>query len=302
MRRRNIVTVHLESDITLEGPVTLPDNATVTILYSGHHIRNTDDIILQANTKVIADVITNQFVAGEGYVINWTKNDDSTWIYELAPSTWPVTITKADGETKSYETAAAAFNASRDGDTVTLNEDIEVAISLYPTDTSGVSSGNVLVDLNGHTAAKGASSVGGTTMTLINGTITNTASSATKGVSAYGGNGTVIVENSVNVEAGIAVHSSPGYNDTTAVAIINGGNFVGTSQAIKIEKAGGSSRTNGGKVIVNGGTFTGPITVAAGGELVITGGKFNTDPSAYVAEGYAAIEQDGVWNVVPANG
>ena len=286
-------TMTLETDVVLEEDVTLPENANVTILLNGHHFNDAKSITVPATTTVVSDFISNKYVAPEGYVINWEADGDNRWKYTVAPSTWPVTITKADGSVKSYETAADGFNASRDGDTVTLNEDVTVTISLHATDREGISSGNVTVDLNGHEAKNGATSCGGTVMTLKNGTITNGTATTTKGVNAYGGNGTVIVEDGVTVSAGIAVNSEPGYNDTCAEAIINGGSFTGTGgTAIKVAKAGGSSRTNGGKVTVNGGSFTGALTVAPEGTLIINGGSFSVNPTAYVAEG-KTVTQDG---------
>ena len=38
----------------------------------------------------------------------------------------------------------------------------------------------------------------------------------------------------------------------------------------------------------------------AGSVLNITGGSFNADPSDFVAEGYQAVEHDGIWTVIPA--
>ncbi len=56
-------------------------------------------------------------------------------------------------------------------------------------------------------------------------------------------------------------------------------------------------------VIVNGGIFhlpstrTAPIQALSGSTVLIYGGTFQFDPSAFVAEGYQAIESDGWWTV-----
>ena len=56
-------------------------------------------------------------------------------------------------------------------------------------------------------------------------------------------------------------------------------------------------------VIVNGGIFhlpstrTAPIQAIDGSTVLIYGGTFQFDPSAYVAEGYQAIESNGWWTV-----
>ncbi len=57
-------------------------------------------------------------------------------------------------------------------------------------------------------------------------------------------------------------------------------------------------------VIVNGGIFnlgSGGFDAKTGANIIIYGGTFNIDPSAYVAEGYNAVQADnGMW-VVSAN-
>ena len=59
-------------------------------------------------------------------------------------------------------------------------------------------------------------------------------------------------------------------------------------------------------IVVNGGTFgkggasvkTSWISEASGGEVIIYGGSFQFDPSAFVAEGYQAVKgSDGWWTV-----
>ena len=56
-------------------------------------------------------------------------------------------------------------------------------------------------------------------------------------------------------------------------------------------------------VIVNGGIFhlpstrTAPIQAIDGATVLIYGGTFQFDPSAFVAEGYQAIESNGWWTV-----
>lgn len=47
---------------------------------------------------------------------------------------------------------------------------------------------------------------------------------------------------------------------------------------------------NYGTVIINGGTFKGEFSSASNATLIIKGGTFDSDPSAYVADGYVAIE------------
>lgn len=88
-----------------------------------------------------------------------------------------------------------------------------------------------------------------------------------------------------------------------AEVVINDGNFI-------------MSRTScpymyiptGAKATINGGRFVEkPLANAAnkdmlfvvdGGELIITGGEFQKDPSAWVAEGYKAVNNGSTWTVV----
>lgn len=90
----------------------------------------------------------------------------------------------------------------------------------------------------------------------------------------------------------------------------NGGSFVGIDHVIKI----GFDRGTFGylykegevpsNIIVKGGSFTGTFNKYYGSDadnnVTISGGTFNVDPSAYVATGYEATEEDGIWTVAEA--
>ena len=63
--------------------------------------------------------------------------------------------------------------------------------------------------------------------------------------------------------------------------------------------------TSDNKVTISGGTIKGAVDLqnaskdkACKGSLVITGGTFGADVSAYVASGYTATESDGKWIVI----
>ena len=109
---------------------------------------------------------------------------------------------------------------------------------------------------------------------------------------------------------GIAVSA----NSTDAVATITNCNIdadeyaIFASQGSKVTINGGTYKS-AGKVItsmydntvvtINGGTFDGELWVTSGGSLVIYGGTFTADPTAYVADGYQAVNNgDGTWTVV----
>lgn len=118
-------------------------------------------------------------------------------------------------------------------------------------------------------------------------------------------------------------------NGQTVSVTISGGEFGevnGKASAILMEKNAGNGDTAGKKVevVINGGTFYGNVGARAGSgtsksvdTLLITGGRlygsiagvyvsasveggtFSKNVSSYVAEGYEAVEQDGVWVVTP---
>ena len=63
------------------------------------------------------------------------------------------------------------------------------------------------------------------------------------------------------------------------------------------------AHAEGAKITVNGGIFhkpstrTAPVQEVDGGEVIIKGGTFYWDPTEWVADGYQAIENNGVWTV-----
>lgn len=55
-------------------------------------------------------------------------------------------------------------------------------------------------------------------------------------------------------------------------------------------------------IYVKGGTYNGPasnnkIVTSNGGQVIITGGTFNFDPTTWVAEGYQAVKNGSIWTV-----
>ncbi len=133
--------------------------------------------------------------------------------------------------------------------------------------------------------------------------------------------------------AATAVATSNGHN-----LIINGGTYVGSTYGVFVYNSGGKVTINGGtfkapnvlaadgsytdqsirgELYVNGGNFDGKINMTNGyayceitggnftnfsvstySPVVITGGTFDADPSAYVANGYQAVDNgDGTWTV-----
>ena len=298
-------TVTLLEDCPLSENFTFGITGTVTILLDGHQITDAKSIIIPNGLTVIADHVSNRYETTEGFVINWKtiSSDPYRVQYTVVPTTWPVTIRSQNGDEVRYEDLITAEKAMTDGDILILNEDMpSTSVSMIaPKDEV---ERNATIDLNGHTV-QGVSSAGRWTTTVNgNGIVTNTASSATKAAQANGGSGMIIIDNGT-FTAGIAAYCAPGYNETTAELIINGGDFTGTAAAIKIDKAGGSARTNHGKITINGGTFHGAIVVpeaAEPGSLTINGGTFDVDPTAWKGE-YTEVTDngDGTFTVIPIN-
>lgn len=129
---------------------------------------------------------------------------------------------------------------------------------------------------------KGATAINGTWNS--DGPLKLTISNSTFNVS---GSGIVVSANSTeayaiinncNVNAGdYAIFASQGSKVT-----VNGGNY---SAATVI-----SSMYAGTEITVNGGYFDGALSITSNGSLVVKGGTFTADPSAYVADGYVVVE------------
>ena len=91
-----------------------------------------------------------------------------------------------------------------------------------------------------------------------------------------------------------ATSSAPEYNKTAvAVAngaemVINGGTYTGTYAAYVY--------STGGSITILDGTFNGELKADAG-EIVIKGGSFSVNPSDYLAEGYTATLENGMYIV-----
>ncbi|MEE1366251.1 MAG: DUF6562 domain-containing protein [Muribaculaceae bacterium] len=91
------------------------------------------------------------------------------------------------------------------------------------------------------------------------------------------------------------------YVASNAEVVINGGEF---SFANVGQKRAYIYATNGATVYVKGGTFGKPSTnssykagIMGTGTVIITGGTFGFDPSAWVADGYVATKNGTVWTV-----
>ena len=145
--------------------------------------------------------------------------------------------------------------------------------------------------------------------------VTFTGETAINGTFATNGPLTITVSNSTinTTNVGIAVAGE----STEAIATINNCNInagkyaIFASQGAKITINGGTYKSaenvitsmyDGSVVTVNGGYFEGNLLITSQGALVIKGGTFDADPTAWVADGYEAKNNgDGTWTVKKAD-
>ena len=101
-----------------------------------------------------------------------------------------------------------------------------------------------------------------------------------------------------------AIYSYSYGNDMSNVLInVSGGTFNGD-----IALTGGANKTNLETLNISGGIFNGAWGFYSYGAedkaldaITVTGGTFPDDPSAYVPDGYVAVETDGKWVVGLSN-
>ena len=83
---------------------------------------------------------------------------------------------------------------------------------------------------------------------------------------------------------------------TAGIITINDAEVNTTGTVFRSRVSGSNTST----IIINGGTFSTTGTMFStmnGGQIIIQGGSFNQDPSAYLAEGYVATLTDGMYVV-----
>ena len=92
-------------------------------------------------------------------------------------------------------------------------------------------------------------------------------------------------------------------NDSRGANVtVNDGSFTGKDYSVWIGSDGENPVDS--TLTINGGTFDKPINEQenAAGKLKVTGGRFSSDPSAYVAEGYITlVNGDGTFTVSDTN-
>ena len=146
-------------------------------------------------------------------------------------------------------------------------------------------------------------------------TVTNSTINGYHGAIACNDAGTTTVNNCTIIKNYLNLSSHVFYiNHADAKVVVNGGTYThkGKDGSLAYVNMGeitvndgtfnaegggyGIASLTNGKVTINGGTFNAGL-LNWGGSIVITGGTFKTDPTAYLAEGYYATVTNGVWVV-----
>ena len=130
-------------------------------------------------------------------------------------------------------------------------------------------------------------------------TATNTTITSYHGAVASYGEGAVVTLNNSTIDmAGIPGFTNHGiYTYDGGKVVVNGGTYANNAAD---QNDTGASVING-NVEVNAGTFSGRIENYYG-TPVLKGGIYSAQPAAkYIATGYKAMEKDDKWHVVPAD-
>ncbi len=267
----------------------------------------------------------------EGYsVYENTDADAAVYPYTVGAA---LTYVAQIGSMK-YESLEEAIEAAQSGDTIELIADIDYSTTYSVRnardDGNGhdIDLGDLTLDLNGHTiySINGTVTYGGNGATITNGTFDlvekNTDGSYKDGsyalfidneVNSYGTTGTVLLKDVV-CDGGVNICSADVtldnvsahttslkfytvWAETGATVNVNGGTYTDTVTGGK-----GVFHTDSTATInVNAGTFEVGNKVKYGnndGSVVVYGGIFTKDPTAYVADGYEAVDNnDGTWTV-----
>lgn len=147
-------------------------------------------------------------------------------------------------------------------------------------------------------------------------TIKNTTITGYQGVVACTAAGTTVIENCIFNKEYLDTSSHTFYiNHAEANVIVNGGTYThnGMDGSLAYVNAGtftvnegeftagnggyGIAPLTNGTVIINGGTFNNAL-MNWGGNITVTGGKFKSDPNAFIAAGYKSVKNGDKYYVV----
>ena len=313
--------------------VNLGEGNNVELLNEGTFVSNGEEDVTVRISGGIFNVDPSAYVTAGCEAVALTGEDEGKWQvvdHNVAQV----------GETK-YTTLEAAVEAAQSGDTIELLADIDYSTVYTERNARDEGRGHVVdlrdltLDLNGHTiwTINATVTFGGNGATIKNGTFDlvekNTDGSYKDGsyaliidnaVLSYGAAGTVdvkdvVIDGGLNVSgADVTIDNVSAHTTTTkfysvwaeegAKITVNSGEYADT-----VNKGKGVFHTDGNAlIIVNGGTFTVGNSVKYGandGTVVLYGGVYTKNPTAYVAAGCEAValtgEDEGKWQVVDHN-
>lgn len=205
--------------------------------------------------------------------------------------------------------------AAENGGTVTLTENVTL------TEPLNITAGMVL-DLNGYTLTGSLNVNEDVQLTVSGGSIVNT----DPDVSGIISNGDLTLNDveiesarhALRIESGTAIINggiykvepaegtnmtmyaiNVGDDNTVANVTVKGGTFIGPKDT-QADSGAAVGVKNGSTVTIEGGNFSGGKnnTLSGEGKLIVKGGAFDQDPSAYVTEGNKVIQNGGMWYVV----
>ena len=250
-----------------------------------------DNLTVPVNSTLIAGL-----EAGKHYNFHLTVGKDAVGISYVIVLDWDEEeidggmaeeVLLASTETELIAALENGGNIMLTGD-ITASDDYEI-------------SKNTAIDLNGHTiTGVGVFSLSGHEENIVltisgNGTVKNTNPNFTSAINGFG---------TLNLLGG----TIEGGIDTFGTTIMSDGwvDQLNTDKHYSDEDT--SSITGGyvGHLNCWGGilTISGGHVEALGikyGTIIISGGTFGFDPISYLADGYTATENEGIWTVAPSN-
>lgn len=295
-------TITLDQDLVLSAPVVVASGKTNVLDLNGKTLSAT---ATSAATSYLISVSSGaDLTIKNGTIVFAATTPDTEWGGEGQPE-YPgyanntitnrgeLTIEGAYLENKTMKGGASYVIDNYNGAKLTIGEGTvinqsggDIAIRMF-----NGSEGEIDVTINGGT-------ISGYRAVWIQLASTNTAVAPVMKLTVTGGTLT-----SADQVYNQAVYSYSYGNDMKNVLInVSGGTFNGD-----IALTGGANKTNLETLNISGGTFNGSYGFYSYGAdekaleaITVTGGTFLEDPSDYLADGYEAVQADGVWTVSPA--
>ena len=280
------------------------DTATVEIDGVGYTVYTLTYGSELAPDEVTVDAIAQVYL--DGTVDNAKINELNTAL----GNEWKVYVCAQAAQTEGFDSAEQALTTAFGGvDKVDWEAVTGGSVNVKYTESDDVASVPTIItgELTTTGTGYGRQTVVGTIDKFENVTLTTDGG----GISVWGTavwNGGSITTNSMSTSPRHVFYVASGKDENGNVIAdghltINGGEFTFSPGNLTRKGSYLCAHGAGATIIVNGGTFhkpstrTAPIQEIDGGEVIIYGGTFCFDPSAYVADGYEAVESGGWWTV-----